>query len=77
MPCPLNVLDDKNFGVFAHPNRNSFKDKFHTIIKGDEYAHVVQACHVAECEVSFMDKILDKSEVYFLENNEDTTNTFS
>jgi nucleoside-diphosphate-sugar epimerase len=73
---PINVMDNENPDVFGLPIRNGLKDKFQVFIKGAECAHMVHSKLVAECAIFFMQKTLQKPEIFFVGLDEDESNTY-
>ncbi|KAG1707510.1 D-inositol 3-phosphate glycosyltransferase [Nymphon striatum] len=73
---PVNVMDDDNAGVFSLPISHSFIDKLHVFIKGNECAHQVHAEYVAKSALFFMDKKIDRPEIFFVGNDEEDANTY-
>lgn len=72
---PANVFDANKLGVLGYAQTQSLKDKLSVFIKGDEGAHLVHAKDVAEVGLYFMDKRLEKPEVFFVSYDDDVRNT--
>ena len=73
---PINVIAEEQPGAFSLPIRNSLKDRLTILLKGAENAHVVHAQQIAECAVSFMNREFTSPEIFFIGNDEDSSNTF-
>ena len=72
---PANVFDAVHTGIAKLALRNTWKDKLLVWFRGNEGAHVVHAKDVAAAALYFMNKKLEKDEVFFLSYDQDSRNT--
>jgi len=72
---PANVFDGKKPGLAGLALRKSFKNKLSILLKGREGAHLVHAKDVAAAAIFFMEKDLEKPEIFFVSYDDDTRNT--
>jgi len=77
---PANVFDVIRPGILSYALKNShnscsFKDKVSVFIKGHEGTHLVHAKDVASAALYFMNKPLEKPEVFFVSYDDDDRNT--
>lgn len=72
---PANVFDALKLGLVQMGVRSSLKDKLLLGFRGNEGAHIVHAKDVAAAALYFMNKKLQKPEVFFVSYDQDERNT--
>ncbi len=74
---PTNVVDESRTGIFDLFKDTKPSNRLKIFLKGGECAHIVHTEDVADAALYFIDRPIDRPEIYFISRDEEDKNTFA